>query len=154
MNQVVTSELYGSIITGYLFVLTSSLMTILHMGPLALIVPIVGIIVVTRNISANLDVISRTHFGFQRRNMLLLLLVMGGIYAWLVVEVMGIKITASQTVGIRFIEESMSDGQGLSLLKAISQHWLLHTAVSLILGLFITIQAIRGILFYSDKKTM
>lgn len=152
MNQFFTDGIRGSVIIGYLFVLTSSLMTIFHMGILALILSVVGSIVVSRNIYSNQSGISLSHFRFQRRNMLMLLVVMGGLYIWLVLELLGSSLRVSPEMNVDFIRESINNDLGISLLKVIGQHWLIHTAVSLLLGLFVTVQTIRGILRYSDRS--
>ncbi|PKM47029.1 MAG: hypothetical protein CVV05_01010 [Gammaproteobacteria bacterium HGW-Gammaproteobacteria-1] len=120
------------VLLGYVIVGGAGLLTLLHMGFLSLLVATGSLFYHGARIKGTAHDVWLSHYRWQRRSALLLLAGVGGLFAWFAVELTHI-------------------GEG-NLFAVLASHWIAHTLVSVIMGVWILVRVIRGVLRYTDRQ--
>lgn len=126
-----TDEKHGVLI-GYAIIGGAGLLTLLHMGMLSLLVA-VGSLFYQRARTRGLEHdVWLSHYRWQRRSAILLLASVGLLFVWFGIELMHMN--------------------GNNLMASIATHWVAHTVVSVVVGVWVLVRAIRGVLRYTDRQ--
>jgi uncharacterized membrane protein len=120
--------------TGYFIAGGITFLTLFHLGFLALVLSIPGILILQRLSRRTNCAVVHSHLRWQSRTIWILVLAMAGFITWIICEVSSIAAT-------NFIE-------------IFAVHWIAHTILSISISIWMLMRIVRGILRFSDNASI